>query len=969
MKKKCFFLPLVAALMFAIADIAKAETAAFKVKGQDVVFTNGAATVDNIVLMENKTTKELTVILNPDETDGTYIYVPNGEYFFDYNGDDYKKITFCLMQDITIYSSSNYMFVCFGRAGNNIQMNFASLVGDVTLILREQYGDSYSRPMFYLAYTDVNLNASTDNSKVNIEFINNSEEGGGIFYGRYPSTVTFGYGDYYMESENELTIYNFFDGELTVKGLAMLGGYDDNFYYSEPFGAHITGLALTDCDDNQIMGEVALKYLPDNWQYFGPENYASWSIVQSCTDGVTLRLTGAGDMSDTEVPWDEYKNIINMVEIQSDVMIPLTVLPKKAFAQMPNLKTVRFLYTTGITEIPDSLFYKCTGLEKVEFSGCEAMDLKKIGSCAFANTALQTFAIPATVEEIGTSAFEECQKADITLPAALKKIGKFAFLNGNILRLPKAVGKVETFDANDAYNASVFSGPNASLYYEGTLNDWLTGDFEWIMATLHIKGRAHLFIDGKEIVDLVIPEGITELKNAAFCACKGLKSVSFPTSLTKIGSHAFLRCSGLENIILPDNITEVGEESFSGCKNVSTLQLSKGMSFINNGSFNGLAITELTVPEGVNAINSFAFNDCEQLKEVTLPRTLENVFSLAFTGCTSLAKVTSYAWAPDAQDNSWPDNDMQLIVWKTAQKNYEDNAGWADRFTFGEPMLDGYVSVDANNNALGYVTLDVKDEDKTGDETPFRYSVVNGASFKATATPETNCTFVRWDNAKGEAVSYDMEYSGITDFENGNYQLTAIFEKDSFDINVTVTGIDPSEVVINGAGRFGMGDNTTLTFTLNNDNYTFEMWLFDENNFRMSNSLTFEDIDANHNVEIVFKAKKYMVSATVIPAEAGVVKGQGEYDYGTNYTLTLEPDEKYELKEWRDGIALDEKSNVLSGLVIGEIHIEVIMQLKSATALDDMQTGDVPFTKVFRDGELYILRDGKLYNAAGQQVQ
>ena len=244
------------------------------------------------------------------------------------------------------------------------------------------------------------------------------------------------------------------------------------------------------------------------------------------------------------------------------------------------------------------------------------MDLKKIGSCAFANTALQTFAIPATVEEIGTSAFEECQKADITLPAALKKIGKFAFLNGNILRLPKAVGKVETFDANDAYNASVFSGPNASLYYEGTLNDWLTGDFEWIMATLHVKGRAHLFIDGKEIVDLVIPEGITELKNAAFCTCKGLKSVSFPTSLTKIGSHAFLRCSGLENIILPDNITEVGEESFSGCENVSTLQLSKGMSFINNGSFDGLAITELTVPEGVNAINSFAFNDCEQLKEV-----------------------------------------------------------------------------------------------------------------------------------------------------------------------------------------------------------------------------------------------------------------------------------------------------------------------------------------------------------------
>ena len=976
MRKKFFLLPLIVALMFAAADITKAETVSITFKGKPVDLSGSFVNVDGTTFMANKTSKSLAVMLATDD-DTQVINVPEGKSLFTYNGDEYTNIRIAVPQNLTVNCSNSKMFQITGRSETHLNVTFIKnelmATGDVTLTLNHESDETgYTRPLFDLSYVNLALNADDAKDKVNINF-SNMADNGLIFFAYKPSSVRFGKGDYQMVSMYENTVYNFFDeggyGNMTVSGLASLDSYAGNYYYSEPFGAHITGLALTDCDDNQIMGEVALKYLPDNWQYFGPENYASWSIVQSCTNGVTLRLTGAGDMSDTEVPWDEYKNIINTVEIQSDVMIPLTVLPKKAFAQMPNLKTVRFLYTTGITEIPDSLFYKCTGLEKVEFSGCEAMDLKKIGSCAFANTALQTFAIPATVEEIGTSAFEECQKADITLPAALKKIGRSAFLNSNILRLPKAVGKVETFDANDAYNAGVFSGPNASLYYEGTLNDWLTGDFEWIMATLHVKGRAHLFIDGKEIVDLVIPEGITELKNAAFCACKGLKSVSFPTSLTKIGSHAFLRCSGLENIILPDNITEVGEESFSGCENVSTLQLSKGMSFINNGSFDGLAITELTVPEGVNAINSFAFNDCEQLKEVTLPRTLENVFSLAFTGCTSLAKVTSYAWAPDAQDNSWPDNDMPLIVWKTAQKNYEDNADWADRFTFGEPMLDGYVSVDANNNALGYVTLDVKDEDKTGDETPFRYSVVNGASFKATATPETNCTFVRWDNAKGEAVSYDMEYSGITDFENGNYQLTAIFEKDSFDVNVTVTGIDPSEVVINGAGRFGMGDNTTLTFTLNNDNYTFEMWLFDENNFRMSNSLTFENIDANHNVEIVFKAKKYMVSATVIPAEAGVVKGQGEYDYGTNYTLTLEPDEKYELKEWRDGIALDEKSNVLSGLVIGEIHIEVIMQLKSATALDDMQTGDVPCTKVFRDGELYILRDGKLYNAAGQQVQ
>ena len=78
-----------------------------------------------------------------------------------------------------------------------------------------------------------------------------------------------------------------------------------------------------------------------------------------------------------------------------------------------------------------------------------------------------------------------------------------------------------------------------------------------------------------------------------------------------------------------------------------------------------------------------------------------------------------------------------------------------------------------------------------------------------------------------------------------------------------------------------------------------------------------------------------------------------DYDYGTNYTLTLEPAEGYELKEWRDGIALDEKTNTLSGLVYGNINIECVLQLKHYTitaTVNDEKMGTVTGAGTYEHG-------------------
>jgi surface protein len=113
----------------------------------------------------------------------------------------------------------------------------------------------------------------------------------------------------------------------------------------------------------------------------------------------------------------------------------------------------------------------------------------------------------------------------------------------------------------------------------------------------------------------------------------------------------------------------------------------------------------------------------------------------------------------------------------------------------------------------------------------------------------------------------------------------------------------------------------------------------------------------------------YIVTATVTPEEAGKVyfNHSGEFAYGEEFEILLIPAEGYELVEWRqDGTPLEQKTLTISGIVLNDIHIEAVMKKNNPTGLEDVQSDDVLCTKLLRNGILYILRNGKTYNANGQ---
>ena len=62
----------------------------------------------------------------------------------------------------------------------------------------------------------------------------------------------------------------------------------------------------------------------------------------------------------------------------------------------------------------------------------------------------------------------------------------------------------------------------------------------------------HLYLNGEEVKDLVIPNSVTSIGYLAFYDCSGLTSVTIPNSVTSIGTEAFSGCSGLTSVHISD---------------------------------------------------------------------------------------------------------------------------------------------------------------------------------------------------------------------------------------------------------------------------------------------------------------------------------------------------------------------------------------------------------------------------------
>lgn len=162
--------------------------------------------------------------------------------------------------------------------------------------------------------------------------------------------------------------------------------------------------------------------------------------------------------------------------------------------------------------------------------------------------------------------------------------------------------------------------------------------------------------------DVVIPEGVTEIRYRAFYLCKSLTSVTIPASVTSIGSEAFRGCASLKSVTIPEGGTKIGPLAFMGCaglqdeqglvivrgvlydcvkKDVISVVIPDSVTSIGNGAFYGCSsLTSVTIQDGVTSIGRDAFCGCKSLMSVTIPEGVTEIGRGAFFECKSLLSVT-----------------------------------------------------------------------------------------------------------------------------------------------------------------------------------------------------------------------------------------------------------------------------------------------------------------------------------------
>ena len=137
-----------------------------------------------------------------------------------------------------------------------------------------------------------------------------------------------------------------------------------------------------------------------------------------------------------------------------------------------------------------------------------------------------------------------------------------------------------------------------------------------------------------------LPDSIREIGHNAFSYSAYMEEAYLPLHLESIGDYAFFLCESLSRIKIPTH-TFVGEEVFRLCKSLCEFD-GEGRFLVRNNKLVGFApynCKEAVIPNTVNCISRFIFDNCDTLMKVSFPDDINSISEYAFQGCSNLIKV------------------------------------------------------------------------------------------------------------------------------------------------------------------------------------------------------------------------------------------------------------------------------------------------------------------------------------------
>lgn len=226
----------------------------------------------------------------------------------------------------------------------------------------------------------------------------------------------------------------------------------------------------------------------------------------------------------------------------------------------------------------------------------------------------------------------------------------------NLIAMGDSPALLPALKAFETANAEYKLNALTNLKIRGTMNGW-----DFMMIRNKMSNLRHLDLSEAVICDNdggveyytgyhTVPGTIAPY---TFYGLKNLRSVKLPDGLTSIGNWAFAE-SGITEMVINEGIKTIDSYAFENCDNLTNLTIGKGLERIGYEAFrNCSSLRQLVLPTTLKTIDSDAFEYCYGLTDIDFAEGLTEIGSYAFYGCnnlkdlhlpTSLKTIRNYAF-------------------------------------------------------------------------------------------------------------------------------------------------------------------------------------------------------------------------------------------------------------------------------------------------------------------------------------
>lgn len=492
-------------------------------------------------------------------------------------------------------------------------------------------------------------------------------------------------------------------------------------------------------------------------------------------------VTGAVDpesIIDLEIPAVVYFTHDYYGETTTDSYTVMSVA-KDAFQNMDNLESIKMPST--ITYISYEAFAGLKNLKSVVFSD----NITEIGSGVFAGcTSLTEITFPTNLtkmqNDLGwprSGAFYGCTELKVVnINDKLEVFGGFSNCESlEEINIPRSVRQIynNALSGCTALKKVVFNGPVENLgreAFEGCDN----------LAEVHVASLDDWMGMGMNVSYTGKENGNPlQFSDLLYIAGVPVTELTIPGKFSKIPVEIFYGYKGLTKLTLEEGVDTIQQYAFSKCSNLSSL----------------------TLPNTLKLIDKYAFGYNESLKEIDLPASLLMMNAFAFNGCNGIEKIRVHALTPQAYDWQAFTNetyrDAFLIVPVGTVEAYREAKSWRNFKKIS----------DVTDVTLSETTKTVRQGDT------FTLSV------KVLPTDATD-TGVLWTSSDESVATVDAD-GKVTAVYPGEAIITAVCGNIPVECKVTVNAIPVEKVTLDTyEAKLKVGEKIKLTATVLPENAT-----------------------------------------------------------------------------------------------------------------------------------------------------